>query len=115
MYQSNICSSTKDFRQPLHINPRIFDIRFKQRFKYHIDSEKKLLAFQVKGLFSDQRDVDYLSSVIIGVCTAFETEELNFLVDHRDMKTPDGEIAVYSPEIAERAVVFQQELLKNSK
>ncbi|WP_156920598.1 hypothetical protein [Thermicanus aegyptius] len=69
----------------------------------------------MKGLFSDQRDVDYLSSVIIGVCTAFETEELNFLVDHRDMKTPDGEIAVYSPEIAERAVVFQQELLKNSK
>jgi transcriptional regulator with XRE-family HTH domain len=95
--------------------PKDFDIPFKQRFKYHIDSEKKLLAFQVKGLFSGKRDVDYLSSVIIGVCTAFGTEELNVLVDHRDMKTPDGEIAVYSPEVAERAVIFQQELLKYSK
>lgn len=30
-------------------------------------------------------------------------------------RTPDGEIAVYSPEVAERAVIFQQELLKYSK
>ncbi|WP_201317508.1 helix-turn-helix domain-containing protein [Paenibacillus sp. EPM92] len=95
--------------------PSEFVIPFKQRFKYHIDNDLKLLAFQVNGLFSGKLDVDYLSSVIIGVCTAYGKDELNILVDHRDMKASDGEAVVYSPEVAERAVKFQQELLKYSK
>ena len=69
VYQSNICSLTKDFRQPLHINPGIL-------------------------IYRSNKDLNTILTV---------------------SRTPDGEIAVYSPEVAERAVIFQQELLKYSK
>jgi hypothetical protein len=85
-----------------------------ERFKYHLDSEKKLLCFQVVGLFTGKDDVDYMSSILMGICSAYGEGELNILVDHRDMKTADGEPAVYSPEVAERAVVFQHNLLSFS-
>lgn len=87
-----------------------FVVPFKERFKYSLDPDKKLLAFQVSGLFSGKKDVDYLSSVILGLCSAFGHGELNILVDHREMKAADGEAVVYSPEVTERAALFQQEL-----
>ncbi|ASA25633.1 hypothetical protein [Paenibacillus donghaensis] len=40
---------------------------------------------------------------------------MNIIVDHREMKTANGEAAVYSPEVAERAVLFQQMLMDYSK
>lgn len=90
--------------------PKDFAVPFKERFKYSLDPDKKVLAFQVNGLFSGKKDVDYLSSVILGLCSAFGHGELNILVDHRDMKASDGEAVVYSPEVTERAILFQQEL-----
>lgn len=95
--------------------PKDFKIPFKDRFKYHVDYDKKLLTFQVKGLFNGKTDVDYLSSVILGMCSAYGKGELNILVDHRDMKASDGEPVVYSPEVSERAAIFQQELTTYSK
>lgn len=92
-----------------------FAVPFKERFHYHIDHDKRVLAFQVKGLFSGKKDVDYLTSVILGICSAYGKDELNILVDHRDMKTTDGEAVVYSPEVTEAAVVFQQKLTTYSK
>jgi Predicted transcriptional regulators len=94
--------------------PKDFIVPFKDRFKYRVDSENRILAFQVRGLLSGE-NVDFMSRTLIGLCNAFGKEELSVLVDHRDMKASDGEPVVYSPEVAERAVIFQQELLKYSR
>ncbi|SFM51421.1 Helix-turn-helix [Paenibacillus sp. 1_12] len=91
-----------------------FTVPFVERFKYQIDSDKKILAFQVHGLLTSE-NVDYMSKTLIGICNAFGKGELNILVDHRDMKDSQGEVVVYSPEVADRAILFQQELLKYSK
>ncbi len=95
--------------------PKDFTIPFKKRFNYSLDSEMKVLAFQVNGLFSGKRDVEYLSSIILGVCSAYGKDELNILVDHRDMMASDGQPVVYSPEVAAQAVEFQRELTTYSK
>jgi len=89
-------------------------VPFKQRFKYKVDSEKRVLSFQVYGQLNKE-NVDHMSKTLLGICGAFGKEELNVLVDHRDIKDSKGEVVVYSPEVAERAVLFQQELLKYSK
>lgn len=94
--------------------PKDFTVPFKDRFKYRVDSENRILAFQVRGLLTGE-NVDFMSRTLIGLCNAFGKEELNVLVDHRDMKASDGEPVVYSPEVAEKAVIFQQELLKYSR
>lgn len=94
--------------------PKELGIPLKDRFKYQVDSEKRILAFQVHGLLSGEH-VDHMSKTLLGICNAFGKGELNVLVDHRDMKASDGEPVVYSPEVAEKAVTFQQELLKYSK
>jgi transcriptional regulator with XRE-family HTH domain len=102
-FSSNPAYQQKDFTK-----------QFMERFKYQIDSDKKILSFQVHGLLTGE-NVDYMSKTLIGICNAFGKEELDVLVDHREMKASDGEAVVYSPEVAERAVLFQQELLKYSK
>jgi transcriptional regulator with XRE-family HTH domain len=89
-------------------------IPFKQRFQYHLDQNKRVLAFQVHGILTGE-NVDYMSRILLGICNAFGMGELNVLVDHRDLKDANGEVVVYSPEVAERAVLFQQELLVYSK
>ncbi|MCR8656161.1 hypothetical protein [Paenibacillus endoradicis] len=50
--------------------------------------------------------MDYLSSVILGICPEYGKNELNILVDHRDMNASDGEPVVYSPEVSEQAMLF---------
>ncbi|MEK3686762.1 helix-turn-helix domain-containing protein [Paenibacillus sp. FSL R10-2736] len=91
-----------------------FTIPFLKRFKYQLDPEKKVLAFQVTGLLTGP-DVDYMCTKLMGICSAYGKDELNIIVDHRDMMASDGEPVVYSPEVSDRAVVFQQELTKYSK
>ncbi|MFB9756933.1 helix-turn-helix domain-containing protein [Paenibacillus hodogayensis] len=86
-----------------------FTIPFLERFGYSLDSDKKVLSFQVHGLLTGA-NVEYMSKTLIGICSSFGKDELSILVDHRDMKAADGEIAVYSPEVAEKAIQFQQEL-----
>jgi transcriptional regulator with XRE-family HTH domain len=102
----------------LSINPaylqKDFTVPFLDRFKFQLDSENKVLAFQVHGLLTGS-DVDYISATLLGICSTFGKDELNVLVDHREMKAADGEPVVYSPEVAERAIVFQQELAAFSK
>lgn len=83
---------------------------FLERFKYKLDNEKRILAFTVSGLLTGN-DVEYMDSTLMGICSAFGKGELTLLVDHRDMKTSDGEPAVYSPEVVEKAVLFQRNLL----
>lgn len=41
--------------------------------------------------------------------------EINVLIDHRGMVDSSDEMAVYSPEVAERAVIFQEQLINYSK
>ncbi|NQX49332.1 helix-turn-helix transcriptional regulator [Paenibacillus tritici] len=91
-----------------------FTIPFLERFKYSLDSEKKVLSFQVHGLLT-AANVEYMSKTLNGFYSAYGKDELSVLVDHREMKASDGEIAVYSPEVAEKAVLFQQELTIYSK
>jgi hypothetical protein len=93
----------KDFAEP-----------FLERFKYQLDTETRVLAFSVKGLLTPQ-DVDYMDRTLIGICNSFGKGEFSILVDHREMLAADGEPVVYSPEVAEKAVLFQQRLLKTSK
>jgi Predicted transcriptional regulators len=96
-------------------HPKEFIIPFKDRVQYTLDPDKRLLSFQVNGLASGKHDVEYMSNIVLGICSAYSKDELDVLVDHRGMKTADGEPVVYSPEVAERAVQFQQELTAYSK
>ncbi|NGQ94517.1 helix-turn-helix transcriptional regulator [Brevibacillus sp. SYP-B805] len=93
--------------------PKEFTVPFLERFQYKLDHEKKILAFTVSGLLTG-KDVDHMNATLMGICSVFGKGELTLFVDHRDMKASDGEPAVYSPEVAERAVVFQQNLLRYS-
>ncbi|WP_336787278.1 helix-turn-helix domain-containing protein [Paenibacillus sp. MMO-177] len=95
--------------------PKDFLVPFKDRVHYTLDPDKKLLSFQVNGLASGKQDVEYMSNIVLGICSAYGKDELDVLVDHRGMVTSDGEPVVYSPEVAERAVQFQQELTAYSK
>lgn len=96
--------------QPAYMD-KDFSIPFAERFRYHLDSENRVLSFQIEGLLTG-RDVEHMDSVLMGVCSAYRKGELKLLVDHREMKAADGQPAVYSPEVAERAIAFQQNLLK---
>lgn len=91
-----------------------FIVPFSKRFKYCLDPGNKVLAFQVNGLLTGE-SVDYMSKTLRDVCSAFKQGELNIIVDHREMKTANGEAAVYSPDVADRAVLFQQMLMDYSK
>lgn len=90
-----------------------FTVSFAERFKYQLDPDKRILSFQVHGLLTGP-NVDHMSNTLLGICSAYGKGELNIFVDHRDMKAADGEPVVYSPEVAERAVVFQQNLTEFS-
>ncbi len=91
-----------------------FAVPFAERFRYEVDSEKRILSFHVHGLLTAD-NVDYMSKTLLGICNAFGRGELRVLVDHREMKDSRGEAVVYSPEVAEKAVLFQRELLQYSK
>ncbi|MEF3302488.1 helix-turn-helix domain-containing protein [Paenibacillus sp. GYB003] len=93
----------KDFTEPIQ-----------DRFKYHLDPETRVLAFTVKGLLTPQ-DVAYMDRTLIGICAGFGRGEISLLVDHRLMLAADGEPAVYSPEVTEKAIEFQKNLLIYSK
>ncbi len=92
-----------------------FTVPFTERFHYSLDQESRVLSFEVKGLFSDRKEVKHLSSQILGICSAFGKGGLRVLVDHRQMLTSQGEPAVYSPEIIEEADIFQRHLYEYSK
>lgn len=85
-----------------------------EKFQYHLDSETRVLSFTVKGLLSPQ-DVDYMDRTLIGICNSFHQGEISLLVDHRFMLAADGEAAVYSEEVASKALAFQQKLLKKAR
>jgi len=108
MFTAERFSTTPAYQQ------KDFTVPFVERFKYQIDSDKRILAFQVHGLLT-RENVDYMSNTLIGICNALGKGELNVLVDHRDMKDSQGEVVVYSPDVAERAILFQQEILKYSE
>lgn len=91
-----------------------FTVPFLERFKYHLDTETKVLAFSVEGVLTPQ-DVDYMDRTLFGVCSGYGKGEISLLVDHRNMLAADGQPVVYSPDVAEKAVLFQQQLLKVSK
>lgn len=98
-FSTNLAYQQKDFKVP-----------FLERFKFHLDTDRKILAFQVNGLLTGE-NVDYMSRTLLGITSSFSEGELNIFVDHREMKASDGEPVVYSPEVAERAVQFQQKVL----
>lgn len=104
MFSSERFSSTPTYQ------PNDFTIPFTERFKYQLDADRKVLAFQVHGLLTGD-NVDFMSKTLMGICSAFGKGKLNVFVDHRDMKASDGEPVVYSPEVSERAIAFQRNLL----
>ncbi|MGE7271515.1 helix-turn-helix domain-containing protein [Brevibacillus panacihumi] len=108
MFSGERFSTTPAYQQ------RDFAEPFLKRFHYQVDPESRVLAFSVKGLLTPQ-DVDYMDKTLIGICNAFGNGELNLLVDHRDMLAADGQPAVYSSVVAEKAVAFQQKLLRSTK
>lgn len=91
-----------------------FKIPFLKRFYYQLDTEKKILAFRVDGLLTG-KDVDYMTATLTDISNSFDKDELSIFVDHREMKTADGIPAVYSPDVADRAVIFQQKVISCSK
>lgn len=107
--------SPERFSTKLAYSKRDFDVPFADRFRFHLDEEMRVLSFEVNGLFANKEDVRYLSSRILGICSAYGSKGLRVLVDHRAMLTADGEPAVYSPEIVEAAITFQKHLHHYSK
>ncbi|MGG4507534.1 helix-turn-helix domain-containing protein [Heyndrickxia sporothermodurans] len=90
-----------------------FEIPFSQRFKYHIDREKKLLSIAVNNLVSGV-EMDYIISSLSRIWSTYKEGDLNIFIDHRNMKDSNGEVAVISPEVAKKAIEFQQKLLPYS-
>ncbi|MDF2925908.1 MAG: Xre family transcriptional regulator [Paenibacillaceae bacterium] len=91
-----------------------FEVPFLERFKYHFDSSQKILTFQIYGLLTGE-NVDYMSKALCGITSNFLAGEISIFVDHRDMLASDGEPVVYSPEVAERAVLFQESVISYGK
>ena len=89
-------------------------VPFLERFKYMLGKEKKILSFQVYGLLTGE-NVDYMSKTLLDLTYRFSEGELSVFVDHRDMKASDGEPVVYSPEVVEKAILFQQKVISTSK
>ncbi len=106
--------SSERFSTNLAYLKKDFEVPFLDRFKYHLDSSKKILTFQVNGLLTGE-NVDFMSKTLFGLSSIFNEGELSIFVDHREMKTADGEPVVYSPEVAEKAVAFQQNVIAYSK
>lgn len=106
--------ASERFSANLAYQQRDFKVPFKKRFSYQLDKEQKILAFRVNGLLTG-KEVDYTSVILTDVSSSFAEGELSILVDHREMKAADGEPAVYSPEVAERAVLFQQKIFSRVK
>jgi len=104
MFSSERFSSTPAYQ------PNDFSIPFTERFKYQLDADRRVLAFQVHGLLTGD-NVDFMSKTLMGICSSFGKGELRLFVDHRDMKASDGEPVVYSPIVADRAIAFQRNLL----
>ena len=92
-----------------------YGVAFTDRFSYNLDQESRVLSFEVKGLFTNKKEVQHLSSQILGICSSFGKGELSILVDHRQMHTSQGEPAVYSPDIVKEADIFQKYLSEYSK
>ncbi len=92
-----------------------FAIPFTDRFSYSLDQESRVLSFEIKGLLEDKSDVKYVSSKILGICSAFGKGGLSVLIDHRQMLTAQGEPAVYSPNVLEEALELQRHLHEYSK
>lgn len=111
---SYIFSGERFSTKPAYVKKE-FAIPFTDRFSYSLDQETRVLSFEVKGLFSNKKEVQHLSSQILGICSAFGKGGLSVLVDHRQMLTSQGEPAVYSPEIVEEADTFQRHLNEYSK
>ncbi|XID95620.1 helix-turn-helix domain-containing protein [Paenibacillaceae bacterium WGS1546] len=82
---------------------------FTERFKWHLDPDRRLLSFTIEGLLSTKQEVKHVESTIIGVCSAYP-EGLDILVDHRSMLSADGQPAVYGIDVTEAAITFQQQL-----
>lgn len=106
--------SSERFSTNLAYLKKDFEVPFLERFKFHIDSSKKILAFQVYGLLTGE-NVDYMSKTLLGIATNFSEGELSVFVDHREMKSSDGEPVVYSPKVVEQAVQFQQKVISWGK
>lgn len=88
-----------------------FTIPYTERFKFHIDSDKKLLSFQVTNLVTAD-EVECMTTTLSKIWSVFKEGELNVFVDQRDMKDSRGEIAVFSPEVSQKSVLLQKRLLK---
>lgn len=91
-----------------------FKVPFLKRFSYQLDTEQRILAFRVDGLLTG-KDVDYMTATLADISSSFKEGELSVFVDHREMKATDGVPAVYSPEVADRAIIFQQKVISCSK
>ncbi|WNS41565.1 helix-turn-helix transcriptional regulator [Paenibacillus sp. MMS20-IR301] len=90
------------------------EVPISERFKYHLDWDHKLLTIQIQGLVTGA-NVDYISKIWRGIVSNFAEGELSVFVDHRDMKAGDGVPVVFFPEVIEKAVVLQQNVIAGSK
>lgn len=109
-----IFSDERFSTEPAYVKKE-YAVPFTDRFSYSLDQESRVLSFEMKGLFTNKQEVQHLSSQILGICSSFGKSELSVLVDHRQMRTSQGEPVVYSPEIVKEAYIFQKHLYEYSK
>lgn len=106
-------SSERFSSNPIFLKKNV-EVPISERFKYHLDCNRKLLTIQIQGVVTSE-NVDYVSKIWKGIVSNFAEGELSVFVDHRSMKTGDGGPVVFFPEVIEKAVVLQQSVIACSK
>ncbi|NQX59993.1 helix-turn-helix domain-containing protein [Paenibacillus qinlingensis] len=89
-----------------------FIIPLSERFKYHVDFENRILSFQISGLLNGEH-AEYMSKTWFKLIALFGDEDVSVFFDYRGMKASDGDPAVFLPEVAEKAGLFQKKLTSN--
>ncbi|MNI33750.1 anaerobic benzoate catabolism transcriptional regulator [compost metagenome] len=102
-FSSNPISLKKDVEVPIS-----------ERFKYHLDCDRKLLTIQIQGVVT-VANMDYVSKIWKGIVANFAEGDLSVFVDHRNMMAGDGGPVVFFPEVVEKAILLQQSVIACSK
>ena len=91
-----------------------FAVPLSERFKHHLDESNRILSFRIAGLLNEE-DTEHMIRTWRTISAQLGDRELRLFYDYRAMKASDCEPAVFSQDIVEKAVRFQNKLTENIK
>ncbi|MGO4547316.1 helix-turn-helix domain-containing protein [Paenibacillus sp. 2TAB23] len=92
--------------------PHDFNEPLSEKFKYIIDYDNRILSFQINGLLN-KTHTDQMTKTWFNLSSLMGGKEAKVFFDYRNMRASDNEPAVFSPEVLEKAVEFQEQLNQN--